>query len=180
MRKSAILTAVAALLPATVLAGTYYIDNYCPFTMYLQSTSTPADGPVPLVTLAANTRETYSEVMRDAAYSINALTISRTPDFASPMQATYHQTTDGPAPGYNFYAMSEIFGAPLITEGFQLVTPVDGFGINCPPRTDGTSCPFTYSASNPNGDHAVFWVTDWEDLRLLLCQYSQNGTVDEI
>lgn len=95
------------------------------------------------------------------------------------MQATYHQTTEGPSPGLNFYALSEIYGAPLAAEGFQLLTQPDGFSINCPPRTDDSSCPYTYSPSNPNGDDAVFYENDLEDLRLVLCQYGLTLTADD-
>lgn len=84
MHFTSILSILATVLAGFVSAGTYYVDNICPFALYLQSTSDPADGPVPLVTLAANTPNAYSEVMRDAGYSINALTISRTPDMAEP------------------------------------------------------------------------------------------------
>lgn len=167
-----------ALAITSTSAGTYFVDNYCPFPMYLQSTSTPADGPVPLVTLLSNTPNAYAEVMRDADYSINALTISRTPDMASPMQATYHQTTTGPSPGLNFYALSTIFGDPLQGQGFQLLCQPDGFSLNCPPRQDGQSCPYTYSPSNPNGAEAVYYENDLEDLRLTLCQFGSNGTAD--
>jgi len=143
--------------------------------------------------------------MRDAAYSINALTLSRTPDFASPMQATYHQTVEGPQPGYNFYALSvspflssplliplcspffipppplspltsqTIFGDPLQAFGFQLLTESDGFGLNCPPRAPGQDCPYTYSPDNSGGVDAVFYQGDLEDLRLLLCRFDQSG-----
>jgi hypothetical protein len=74
---------------------------------------------------------------------------------SSPMQATYHQTTTGPSPGYNFYALSTIYGDPLQAEGFQLMTQPDGFGLNCPPRTAGQACPYTYSPENPNGVDSV-------------------------
>lgn len=156
MRNSTTLAALSALLIVSVSAGTYFVDNYCPFPMYLQSTSTPSQPDnSPLIIMAANTLNAYQEILRDAAYSINALTISRTPDMTSPMQATYHQTTEGPSPGLDFYALSTIFGDPLMAEGFQLLTEPDGFGLNCPPRAPGQACPYTYAPSNPNGDHAV-------------------------
>lgn len=74
---------------------------------------------------------------------------------ASPMQATYHQTTTGTPPGYNFYAMSTIYGDPLLAQGFELLAQPDGFVLNCPPRVPGQDCPYTYSPANPNGENAV-------------------------
>jgi hypothetical protein len=178
MRNSTSLVVIMAILTAFASAGTFFIDNYCPFPMYLQSTSTPADGPVPLVRLPTNTSNAYLEIMRDAGYSINALTLSRTPDMAAPMQATYHQTTFGPAPGDNFYALSTIFGDPLMAEGFQLLTAPYRFGPNCPPRSAGQDCPYTYSPGNPDGDDAVYFGNDLNDLRLTLCKFNQNATAD--
>lgn len=61
----------------------------------------------------------------------------------------------GPPPGYCFYALSTIYGDPLIANGFELLTQPDGFELNCPPRNPGQACPYTYAPTNPNGNDAV-------------------------
>jgi hypothetical protein len=113
--------------------------------------------------------------MRDPDYIINTLTLSRTPDMAAPMQATYYQTSLNTTTGDTIYALSTICGDPLMAEGFQLLTPPDGFSINCPPRSAGQDCPYTYSPGNPDGDNAVYSENMLGDLRLTLCKFNQNA-----
>lgn len=168
MHASFTLSALAALA-STVAAGTLYVDNHCSYTVYLQSSSSPQTNN-PLVTLQPNTINAYNEVMRNAGYTSNALTISRTPNLANPLQATYTETTQGPSPGLNYYALSTIYGSPFQHDGFELLAQSDGFSINCPPSN--SDCPNTYSPSNQNGNNAVFAQNDLEDLVLTLCKSS--------
>jgi len=72
MRNSAILAALAALF-ASASAATYYIDNYCPFPMWLESTATPQIGQPPLVNLAANTTNAYSEVVSTCPFVVHTI-----------------------------------------------------------------------------------------------------------
>ena len=66
MRTTTVAVFAAALI-STASAGTYFVDNYCNFTMYLVSSSTPAQPNQPtLMILPPNTTNAYSEVMRDA------------------------------------------------------------------------------------------------------------------
>lgn len=70
MRHSTALAVLTACIISTASAGIYYIDNYCPFPLFLISTSMPPqpDNP-PLVTLPANTTNAYSEQQRNAGKS---------------------------------------------------------------------------------------------------------------
>jgi hypothetical protein len=167
MRNSTSLVVIMALLTASVSAGTYFIDNFCPFPVYLQSSSTPAGCPVPPLTLPANTSNAYMEIMRDGNYSSNALTISQTPDLATPMQAIYYQEEN-----LNFFALSTMIGDPLSYEGFQLLRHKYGPGLDCPPRSSIQTCPYTYTG------HQIYAQDKKWNLRLSLCQFNQTGTAD--
>lgn len=67
MHTSTPFAVLAATLISSASAGVYYVDNLCPFPLYLKSTSQPTQPtPPPLITLQSNTTNSYSEVMRDA------------------------------------------------------------------------------------------------------------------
>jgi hypothetical protein len=167
-----------AILTASISAGTYFIDNYCPFTMYLQSGPIVTNGTVPLVYLPANTSNAYLEIMLYNNNRAQDLNLSRTPDMADPMQASYDQSDIGPSSGYNFYALSTVFGDPFMAEGFQLLTESNGTSVNCPPRSAGQDCPSTITPETLIGDAAELYVPNSEDLRLTLCMFNQNATAD--
>jgi hypothetical protein len=173
MRNSTSLVIIMALLSASALGltGTYFIDNFCPFPMYLQSSSTPVGCPVPPLTLPANTSNTYSEIMRDDKYSTNTLTLSPDPSMGVPIQALYYQEEQSMV-----FALSTMFGDPLKNEGFQLLLHKYGTGVNCPPRSfRQQTCPYT-----TNAGHQVYNQNKEWGLRLTLCQFNQTGSTNSV
>lgn len=153
-------------LAATVTAGTVYVDNTCPFPVYLNSNANQ-NPPGPLVTLPANTINAYHEVQRgpDPSITLNTIRVDTQPNVAHPLIFTYNLTPGGT----DYYALSTVFGDPLITQGFEVLSGGGGFTVACPSRTGG-DCPHTYSPSNPNGNGAVFTQTNAGDFTFRLCR----------
>ncbi|KAI1073609.1 hypothetical protein F5B20DRAFT_498850 [Whalleya microplaca] len=159
--------ALLALAASLVSAGNVVVDNLCTFNLYLNSNPN-SDAPSAPVTLAASTEAAYTEVERgpDPAITNNAIRIDTESDFAEPLIFTYNQDA---ASGYTYYALSTIFGDPLLAQGFEVVTDGGHAVVACPPRTGG-DCPGTYSPSNPNGNNAVYAVPNGSNFNLKLCK----------
>lgn len=154
----------AAALATAVSAANIAVDNHCDFDLYLTSAfgSAPNDG---VHTLAKSSMDAFTTSVTNDAGEQHALTISKTPDMASPLQNIYNV---GGSPQIIYYSLSTIYGDPLAAEGFELDSQGNGFDIKCATRTSG-DCPNTYSPSNPNGNNAVFSETDNGDFVLSLC-----------
>lgn len=166
----ATLTALTSLATAAPTSrGTLFVDNRCNFPLYLQSKASNVS-PGPLITLPAGRTNAYNEIERDPSHQTNAITISRTPDLASPIQFVYSQETSG----LDYYSMSTKFGDPLRAQGFEVLTSGGGYQILCPPRGSG-DCPNTYSPSNPNGNGAVFSQENSGNFVIRTCM--SNGVV---
>jgi hypothetical protein len=162
---------IMAILAASASAGTFFVDNCCPFPMYLETTSSP----VSAVSLPANTVNAYTEIMCGGANSCEeTLTISRTADIAEPMQFNYAEPSN--FPGVVYYSLSTVYGDPLMAEGFQILTAQNGTGPNCPPRSAGQDCPDVESSGNPENDNAMYLQSDSGDYRLTLCKFNQTAT----
>lgn len=161
------LAVLSALASAVAASGTIYVDNFCGYTTYLQST---ADGQSSsgLKTLPANTQNAYNELERAAGTTNAAITISRNPDLSSPVQFVYNpQTTT------DYYSLSTKFGDPFKADGFEALSSGGGYNIICPPRADGAGdCPNTYSPSNPDGNGAVFQQDPNGNFIIRLCASS--------
>lgn len=157
------LLAVAAMASA-VSAANIAVDNHCEFDLYLTSAfgSAPNDG---VHTLAASTLNAFNTPVTNDAGEQHALTISKTPDIASPLQNVYNVGGD---PQVIYYSLSTIYGDPLKAEGFSLDSQGNGFDIVSEPNRQG-DLPNAYSPSNPNGNNAVFTETDNGDFVLSLC-----------
>ena len=164
MHSSVVLLAVAVTAAS---AGRVFVDNLCPFPLFLNSYANNNPAGAPVITLPANTINAYNEVQRgpDPAITNNAIRISATSDAAQPLLFTYNQDT---ASRFVYYALSEQFGDPLRAQGFEVITNGGQPATRCPPRTSG-DCPNTYSPSNPNGAGAVKAVPVGSDFTYRLC-----------
>ena len=153
-------------LTALASAGRVFVDNACPFPLYLNSNANQ-DIPGPLVTLPPNTINAYNEVQRgpDPNINLNTIRVDTQPDVAHPLIFTYNLRPEG----IDYYALSTVFGDPLQASGFEILSGGGGFTITCPPRA-GTDCERTYSPSNPNGNGAVFTQTNAGDFTFRLCR----------
>lgn len=157
-------TILVTALASLASAGTLFVDNKCNFPIYLNSKSSTVQ-PGPVRTIPAGRINGYNEVERGPPSQQNAITISRTPDLASPIQFVYTQTSQN----INYYSMSTKFGDPFRAQGFEVLTSGGGYQILCPPRQRG-DCPFTYSPSNPNGNNAVFTQPNSGNFVIRTCQ----------
>lgn len=155
---------LASAMAAAASASTLFIDNHCTFDVYVTSQFGGAanDG---VHTLRASTVNAYNTPVQNAAGEQHTINLSRTPDLASPLQNVYNVAGN---PQTVYYSLSTIYGDPFKAEGSGLYSNGNGFDIVCPAGRQG-DCPNTYSASNPNGQGAVFPETAGGDFVFSLC-----------
>lgn len=157
-----ILTLAAAAAVAS--AASIEVDNHCSFPLYLTSAfgSAANDG---VHTLNPETQNAFNTPVTNDAGEQHALTVSKTPDMASPFQNVYNVAGN---PQIIYYSLSTIYGDPLKAEGFELDSQGNGFSIVSPPNRTG-DLQNAYSPSNPNGQNAVFTESDGGNFVLSLC-----------
>ncbi|KAL9057544.1 MAG: hypothetical protein Q9162_002277 [Coniocarpon cinnabarinum] len=130
--------ALMSLVATLASAGTVYVDNLCPFPVWLNSNSdspTAHNPPIPTRQLPANTVNAYHETLRGPDPNIvnNAIRVDVQGDLAHPILFDYHQV--GPNNGDNsnliFYDLNTNFGNPLLGQGYEVITNGGHPAIRC-------------------------------------------------